>query len=131
MMTLNQMDNRGGQNNPPRNNPPPPDVCLQLKGFWKNIGIFTKTIMFVNVILYMVEWIFFDENLVHKNLAVCGAPVINGGAFYRIVTSEFTHGNAMHIIFNMLAFLAFGMEGERHYGTMCYAALNVWLMVIS
>lgn len=51
--------------------------------------------------------------------------------FYRIVTSEFSHGNPAHIIFNMSALLVFGVDVEKTYGTLFYAMINFWLMIIS
>ena len=51
--------------------------------------------------------------------------------FYRIVTSEFTHGNLSHIIFNASTLIIFGVEVEKVYGTFFYATLHFWLMVLS
>jgi len=51
--------------------------------------------------------------------------------FYRIVTSEFTHGNLSHIIFNSSTLIIFGVEVEKVYGTLFYATLHLWLMVLS
>lgn len=63
--------------------------------------------------------------------AICLAPVLDYNQFYRIFTSEFTHGNPAHILFNMCGLLVFGVEVEKTYGTAFYAMINFWLMMIS
>ena len=47
------------------------------------------------------------------------------------MTSEFSHGNPAHIIFNMSALLVFGVDVEKTYGTLFYTMINFWLMMIS
>ena len=51
--------------------------------------------------------------------------------FYRLVTSEFTHGNLGHIVMNMLCFLMFGRTMEKLYGTAYYACINIFLGLVS
>lgn len=46
-------------------------------------------------------------------------------------TSEFTHGNPAHIIFNMSGLLLFGVEVEKTYGTAFYFVIHFALMLIS
>mmetsp|Transcript_93142 Transcript_93142/g.128362 ORF Transcript_93142/g.128362 Transcript_93142/m.128362 type:complete len:156 (+) Transcript_93142:264-731(+) len=48
-----------------------------------------------------------------------------------MITSEFTHGDFRHIFFNMCALLVFGCDIERAYGTLFYAIINFYLMVLS
>mmetsp|Transcript_10470 Transcript_10470/g.7359 ORF Transcript_10470/g.7359 Transcript_10470/m.7359 type:complete len:175 (+) Transcript_10470:279-803(+) len=48
-----------------------------------------------------------------------------------MVTAEFTHGDFRHIFFNMCALLVFGCEIEQAYGTLFYAVINVYLMLLS
>ena len=63
--------------------------------------------------------------------AICLGPVFEAKQFYRILTSEFTHGNPAHIIFNMSGLLIFGIDVEKTYGTAFYLLIHIMLMVIS
>ena len=57
--------------------------------------------------------------------------VINGGQVYRILTSALTHGPIFHILFNTCAMVVFGMQFEKYVGTLFYAALNMWLLILA
>ena len=48
-----------------------------------------------------------------------------------MISSEFTHANPAHIIFNMSGLLVFGVDVEKMYGTAYYMAINFALIAIS
>ena len=104
-----------------------------MKDFWTSIGIFTKVVLFINVLSYMVQNLIIAK-LVNKadepnfnKVALCPTAVIDEGQWYRLMTSELTHGNLSHILCNMCIFMVWGNDLEKHYGTMFYATLNVML----
>ena len=66
-----------------------------------------------------------------EDLAICLAPIQDSWQIYRLFTSEFSHGNPAHIVFNMCGLLVFGVEVEKTYGTAFYAMINFWLMILS
>ncbi len=90
--------------------------------------MFSRVCFIVNILVYAYQATTSYEQI---NAAICLAPVQDGHQFYRIFTSEFTHGNPAHILMNMTTLLAFGVSVEKMYGTAFYAMLNFWLMVLS
>ena len=66
-----------------------------------------------------------------KGSAICLGPLFDSRQFYRMFTSEFTHGNPAHILFNMSGLLIFGVDVEKTYGTAFYMTLHFILMLVS
>ncbi len=64
-------------------------------------------------------------------MAICLGPLQDAKQFYRIFTSEFTHANPAHIVFNMGGLLVFGVEVEKTYGSAFYFIINLMLMFVS
>lgn len=50
-------------------------------------------------------------------LALNPIAVIQGGAFWQLLTYMFAHGSFSHLFWNMLALFLFGTQVERHVGT--------------
>ena len=67
----------------------------------------------------------FDE------ISLCPAAVIDAGQYYRLITSEITHGSPSHILFNMVTFMLWGTDLEEYYGTAFYASANMTLCPLS
>jgi len=81
--------------------------------------VVTWSLIAVNVLVYVVQF-------------VSGGAVTSALSFYapialdqpwRIVTSMFTHGSVLHILFNMYALFIFGAQLERTLGRGRYLAL--------
>ncbi|MGD9201700.1 MAG: rhomboid family intramembrane serine protease [Chitinispirillia bacterium] len=76
----------------------------------RNLLIFTGAVFILQVIPGIGEWIknygSLVPSLVYKNVQL-----------WRIATYIFLHGNAWHLLFNMLALWMFGVEIERMWGT--------------
>ena len=63
--------------------------------------------------------------------SICLGPINDAFQFYRMFSSEFTHGNPAHILFNMCGLLVFGVDVEKTYGTAFYFTLHFMLMLVS
>ena len=94
--------------------------------------MFSRMVLIVCFTSMIAQYAFFrDFNGGAGNFGICYSPVVDSGQIYRVVTSEFTHGSIMHILFNSSAIVAFGQQIESIYGTLFFAILNIWLMLIS
>lgn len=94
--------------------------------------MFSRVVLIVCFSVLIAQYAYFrDFNGGAGNFGICYSPVVSSGQIYRIVTSEFTHGSIMHILFNSSAIIGFGQQLESIYGTLFFAILNIWLMLIS
>lgn len=57
--------------------------------------------------------------------------VIFRGEYYRIVTSAFLHGGALHLGVNMLSTVTISSSLERRFGTVRMGALLLWVTLLS
>ena len=90
----------------------------------------------INLISFIVQnliiaYAWGDGSLKFEDVAMCPVNVIGKNQWYRLVTSEITHGGFTHIASNMIIFLVWGPVLERHFGTILYAILNVFIGFIS
>jgi membrane associated rhomboid family serine protease len=72
-----------------------------------------KWIVLANIAMFVVS-LFVDLN---EFLGLVPKRVIESGWVWQVVTYMFMHGNAVHILFNMLGVWMFGTELERLWGT--------------
>ena len=100
----------------------------QLQDYWDKVGLFSRVCFLINVLAYLYQ-ISVTKDLVQY--AICLGPIVDASQFYRIITSEFTHANPAHIVFNMAGLLAFGVEVEKTYGTAFYFVINIMLIIVS
>ena len=112
------------------------DTCQQIKDFWRSIGFFTKLTLVVNLISYLVTNVALaygkhGGKADFDDISLCPAAVIDSGQYYRLFTSEITHGSPGHIMFNMVTFMLWGTDLEKYYGTAFYASVNVVIGIIS
>ena len=68
----------------------------------------------VNVIAFVVTWLAPRAGVY---LALIPAYVVQGGAWWQVVTYMFVHGGFQHIFFNMLALFLFGIQLEQRMGS--------------
>ncbi len=67
--------------------------------------------------LFDVEWrSCYDGTRISHDWAACGAAMVYGQQFYRMLTSMFLHGSTTHIAFNAIALYSLGLDMERIYG---------------
>ena len=72
-----------------------------------------KWIILANVVMFAVS-LFVD---LYQFLGLVPKRVIESGWIWQVGTYMFMHGNAVHILFNMLGIWMFGTELERLWGT--------------
>jgi len=72
-----------------------------------------KWIILANVVMFAVS-LFVD---LYQFLGLVPKRVIESGWVWQVGTYMFMHGNAVHILFNMLGIWMFGTELERLWGT--------------
>jgi membrane associated rhomboid family serine protease len=117
---------------PGRGPPSPPqdevNVTKQLKDFWAKVGLFSRLCFVINVAVYLYQ---LTTRADLKDSAICFGPIYDARQFYRLLSSEFTHANPAHIMFNMSGLLVFGVDVENMYGTAYYMAINFALIVVS
>ena len=73
-----------------------------------------KYLIWANVILYVLTWIFPVLTIV---LGLVPQAVMQRAWLWQPVTYMFVHGSLTHILFNMLGLWMFGVELERLWGT--------------
>lgn len=76
----------------------------------RNLLIFTGAIFILQMLPGMGDWLGMYGSLIPS-------LVFKNVQLWRIVTYIFLHGNAWHLLFNMLALWMFGVEIERMWGT--------------
>ncbi len=74
----------------------------------------TIGLIVVNLVVFIVTW---RSPRAGYFLALIPAAVLQGGAWWQVVTYMFVHGGFQHIFFNMLALFLFGIQLERRMGS--------------
>ncbi|CAG9461937.1 unnamed protein product [Pedinophyceae sp. YPF-701] len=106
-----------------------PSPQTQLREWFRGIPLCTKSLLVVNVSIFVVAAILGWDNY----RAVCMAPyaLVSSFQIYRVVTSMFVHLGLLHIAFNMLAFVPIGSVLERSLGTLRLAHTILALAIVS
>mmetsp|Transcript_982 Transcript_982/g.1763 ORF Transcript_982/g.1763 Transcript_982/m.1763 type:complete len:306 (+) Transcript_982:2-919(+) len=112
------------------------DLKEQLGNFWRSIGIFTKVTSLVCIVSFGVQnalmpWVRGKDEPDFEKVALCPAAVIDEYQWFRLVTSEVTHGSLAHILCNMVMFLLWGVDLEKYFGTLFYMCLNLAIGLLS
>ena len=111
------------------------DFGEQIKNFWENIGIFTKVMFLVNLFAFIlqngIDRLIYKREPFFEHIALCPTGVLDEQQWYRLFSSEITHGSIGHILMNMCMFLVWGTNLEKYYGTIFYTFLNVWISILS
>ena len=72
----------------------------------------------------------FPAPIPFNGLAISASQVLHG-EYFRVVTSVFVHGGPLHILFNMLTLLDKGNQLESQFGSMQFAFLSVWSILMT
>ena len=75
----------------------------------------TIILIVVNVLVFLFGMVDRQGRLGY--LALIPAFVLQGGAWWQVITYMFVHAGWSHIFFNMLALFLFGIQLERHMGS--------------
>jgi membrane associated rhomboid family serine protease len=76
----------------------------------------TIILLAANILVFLIEMLDRGGSLTDR-LALTPAYVIQGGAWWQIVTYMFVHANFWHIFFNMLSLFLFGIQLEQRMGS--------------
>ena len=57
--------------------------------------------------------------------------IVDSHQYYRILSSVLSHQGLAHILFNMCWMAIFGYTIEKRFGTLFFAVINIWMMLIS
>jgi membrane associated rhomboid family serine protease len=79
----------------------------------------TIILLAANIIVFLMENLFRSGTFTLQ-LSLIPAYVIQGGAWWQIVTYMFVHANFWHIFFNMLTLFLFGVQLEQKMGSTEY-----------
>src|SRR4030067_1603843 len=80
----------------------------------------TYILIAVNVIVFLFRSVVGGNFLETGNSMIyqwgqVGDAVINGGAYYQLLTSMFIHASIVHLAGNMIFLLVFGLRGEEMF----------------
>ena len=56
--------------------------------------------------------------------------IVSAHQYYRFVTAAFSHQGVAHILFNMCALAVFSTSLEKTYGTLFFAMVNIWILIL-
>lgn len=73
-----------------------------------------KYLLIITIGVFLLQLVFLDRYLMV--LGLVPADVLGKGYVWQLVTYLFLHGDAFHILFNMLFLWMLGSELERHWG---------------
>lgn len=76
-----------------------------------------KAIIYVNIAVFVA--VVFMGRLVNW-LGLIPEDVLTQGYLWQVVTYQFVHANAIHILINMLSVWMFGVDLERRWGTVAF-----------
>ena len=81
--------------------------------------IITKIIIAINVLIFLIGFLFNKGNMLINYFSTYG-PYIREGQYYRLLTGAFVHVELLHIFFNMYALYAIGNQAENFFGKWKY-----------
>lgn len=108
-----------------RERPPQPPI-------WKRYPPVSSAILAVCVIVFIAEVLLpdlktsvIDGQSVPLQKGALFGPAVGLGDWWRILTTVFTHGNGIHILFNMMVLVSLGMPLEKQLGTVRFIMVSL------
>ena len=89
--------------------------------FTKKNPIITKIILAINILVYILSYIY-GQNFIVGNFGNY-APAIQSGEWYRLITSAFVHVSIIHLLCNMYALYIIGTQIENFFGKLRYSII--------
>ncbi|MBD3793059.1 MAG: rhomboid family intramembrane serine protease [Campylobacterales bacterium] len=83
----------------------------------------TYTLIIINIIVFLLPILGFDEEMIYEFGVNYGPYVVLGDEIYRLFTSMFMHANTMHLVMNMLALYLLGQSVEPLFPKLHYLLL--------
>lgn len=99
-------------------------------GFFSGVAPACKTIILINVAVFLANWIF-PHGLVSKALVASSAEIFERFRLWQLITAPFLHVEPLHIFFNMLFLWMVGREIESMYGHREFVAMYLTAAVFS
>lgn len=87
--------------------------------FSPKLPVITYTLIFINVLCYLLPLLIGREGEFFNSFAVYG-PFIKMGQYYRLITGAFLHAGLVHLLFNMYALWIIGIQLESFIGKWRY-----------
>src|SRR5438445_11892 len=81
-----------------------------------------KAIVFINVVVFFLQP-YLEAHELLGHLKASSEGIFRGGEVWQLLTATFLHGDAYHILWNMVFFWIVGREMESFYGTRDFVAL--------
>ncbi len=101
--------------------------------FAKKTNIITPAIIIINIIVFVLMYIFgygsYDVDTLIKFGANYG-PLVKSGEFYRLISCAFIHIGIFHLFFNMYALYIVGTQLENFYGKVKYLIIYLFSAII-
>ena len=102
-------------------------MAARFTEYLSQIPVVTGSLITLNCAVYCI--IFLSSTSINR-VAISASQVLNG-EYFRIVTSVFVHGGLLQIFFNMSTLLDLGWYLESQFGSMKFAFLSVWSIIIT
>ncbi len=74
-------------------------------------------LMVINAVVYVVQHFLLDDSGVFKEWFTLSQSGIFSGKLWQLITFQFCHGDAIHLIFNMLLLFFMGRAAEQLFGS--------------
>ena len=114
-----------GEPLPQRQRPPQPPI-------WKRYPPVSSAILAISVAVFAAEMLLpdlrtsvFQGQTVPLQKGALYGPAVGLGEWWRILGTVFTHGNAIHIFFNMMVLVSLGMPLEKQLGTVRFIMVSL------
>ena len=98
--------------------------------FSKKLPIITYILIGINVIMFLLQFLFnMNEELINK-YALYGPLVREYSEYYRLITCGFLHADILHIGFNMYALYILGNQLESYLGRLKYVIIYFFSLIL-
>ena len=100
------------------------------KVFSKKLPIITYILIFLNVMVFMLQFMFNQNDELINKYALYGPLVNVFHEYYRLITCGFLHADILHIGFNMYALYILGSQLESYLGKWKYIIIYIFSLIV-
>lgn len=98
--------------------------------FSKKLPIITYILIGLNVIIFILQFVFDKDIELINKYALYGPIVREYNEYYRLITSGFLHADILHISFNMYALYVLGSQLESYLGKYKYVIIYFFSLIL-
>ena len=98
--------------------------------FSKKLPIITYILIGLNVIMFILQFVFDKDIELINKYALYGPMVREYNEYYRLITSGFLHADILHISFNMYALYVLGSQLESYLGKYKYVIIYFFSLIL-